>query len=237
MKKLLSLVLAFAMLFAMSVSVSAKTISDSGSVVISYTSELSYTVTIPDSMTIGTDATVSVSDVVIGADQGIAVTVSSAQYNNGWLLSDGTNTVGYTLRIDGKDIENNGKILYTTAGVDATATLNTAVIKTPVYSGEFTDTLTFNVDIVDKDITQDEAETLRDNAFSLVYEIEDDDTLPDLLYDDAMTLKTSNSAFGDMIKSFFVSNDGRYTQTDINNYYSNILYQYNQLKAKVEAAK
>lgn len=236
MKKIFSLALVFIMLFTMAVTVNAQTITESGSVEVTYSVAHSYTVTIPDSMTIGTPTEVSVTNVVIGADQGVAVTVSSTQYNAGWQLSDGTNTVGYTLQIAGKDIENNGKILYTTAGEDATATLNTAVIKTPIYSGEFTDTLTFKVEIVDKDITKAEAEALRDNVRVLITEIEDDATLSDLLSDDVMILKTINNNFVDMINKFFVSNDGSYTQEDINNEYSYLLAEYNELKAKVEAA-
>ena len=96
MKKIFSLALVFIMLFTMAVTVNAQTITESGSVEVTYSVAHSYTVTIPDSMTIGTPAEVSVTNVVIGADQGIAVTVSSTQYNTGWQLSDGTNNLDPT---------------------------------------------------------------------------------------------------------------------------------------------
>ena len=235
MKKIFSLALVFIMLFTMAVTVNAQTITESGSVEVTYSVAHSYTVTIPDSMTIGTPAEVSVTNVVIGADQGVAVTVSSTQYNAGWQLSDGTNTVGYTLQIAGKDIENNGEVLYTTAGEDATATLNTAVIKTPIYSGEFTDTLTFKVEIVDKDITKADADALIAQISEFTQSL-DEDTLSDDLQADLMELKTTCWGESENFERFFVTNDGYYTQEDINNRYSSLLTKFNTFKAKVEAA-
>ena len=235
MKKIFSLALIFIMLFTMAVTVNAQTITESGSVEVTYSVAHSYTVTIPDSMTIGTPAEVSVTNVVIGADQGVAVTVSSTQYNAGWQLSDGTNTVGYTLQIAGEDIENNGEVLYTTAGEDATATLNTAVIKTPIYSGEFTDTLTFKVEIVDKDITKADADALIAQISEFTQSL-DEDTLSDDLQADLMELKTMCWGESENFERFFVTNDGYYTQEDINNRYSSLLTKFNTFKAKVEAA-
>ncbi len=238
MKKFLSLALVLVMLFTMAVTINAKNIDQSentGSVEVTYTVDQEYTVTIPDSMTIGISAEVSVTNVVIPANQGVAVTVSSNQYNNGWQLSDGTNTVGYTLRIAGEDIENNGKILYTTTGKDATATLNTAVIKTPTYPGKFTDTLTFKVEIVEKDITQAEADALIAQISEFIQSL-DEDTLSDELQEDRMILITNLNGIGGEFNSFFVSNDDYYTQEDINRKYSYLLADFNTFKAKVEAA-
>ena len=162
MKRFLSFALMIAMIFAMSANVYAGTITNDGTVtpnknqdvIISYTSNVSYTVTIPDSMSIGVEATISVSDVMIDVNQGLSITVSSTQYNGGWLLKDTTKdkTVGYTLKneISGADLPNNGTVLYTTSRVDAEATLYTEIKRAPLYTGTFTDTLTFSISIADR---------------------------------------------------------------------------------------
>ena len=161
MKKILSLALVLAMVLTMSVTAFATEITgNSGSVDITYTYEApvdSYIVTIPDSMTLGTDANVSAGDVAITAGYLLTVSVSSQQYDGGWKLSNGTNTLDYTLKIDGADIENNGTVLTAKNGDTAvTKTLVTALSGTPIYSGNYTDTLTFNVSIVECNHTFDE---------------------------------------------------------------------------------
>ena len=154
MKKILSLALVLAMMLTMSVTAFATEITgDSGSVDITYTYEApvdSYIVTIPDSMTLGTDANVSAGDVAITAGYLLTVSVSSQQYDGGWKLSNGTNTLDYTLKIDGADIENNGTVLTAKNGDTAVSkTLVTALSGTPIYSGNYTDTLTFNVSVAE----------------------------------------------------------------------------------------
>ena len=238
MKKILSLALAVVMLFTMSVTVFAQTITDSGSVDVTYTSQITYTITIPDSMIIGQDATVSVSDVVIGADQGLTITVSSSQYNDGWQLTDGKNNIGYTLKNKAtyEDITNNGTVLYTTAGTNADVTLATAIKQSPIYSGTFTDTLTFSVQLVERNITQAEAEALVEQARTLCNTIENDSNLTNQFSSDKDVLKTEWNNLNQMITSYFINQETNYTQKDINRWYSKTLTSYNTLQAKVSAA-
>lgn len=149
MKKTLSFTLALVMLFSLSTTAFATEITgDSGSVDITYTYEAppdTYIVTIPDSMTIGTDANVTVSDVSISESTMLSVSVSSSQYSGGWKLTNGDDAVGYTIKIDGTDIENNATLITVGNGESASTTLVTALAGTPKYSGSYTDTLTFTV--------------------------------------------------------------------------------------------
>lgn len=149
MNKLLSLALILVMVLTMSTTAFAAEITgNSGSVDITYEVPNSYIVTIPDSMTIGTDANVSVSDVIITAGHLLTVSVSSQQYNDGWKLINGVDTVGYTLKIDGADIANNATVLTVKNGGNVSETLATALSGTPIYSGNYTDTLTFSVSVI-----------------------------------------------------------------------------------------
>lgn len=148
MKKLLSLALILVMVLTMSITAFAAEITDgSGSVDITYEVPNSYIVTIPDSMTIGTDANVSVSDVIITAGHLLTVSVSSGQYNDGWKLINGDDTVGYTLKMDGAEIANNAAVLTVKTGDNVSETLTTALSGTPIYSGNYTDKLTFHVSV------------------------------------------------------------------------------------------
>lgn len=148
MKKILSFALVLAMVLTMSVAAFAAEITDgSGSVDITYEVPDSYIVTIPDSMTVGADANVSVSDVIIASGNLLTVSVSSEQYNDGWKLINGDDTVGYTLKMDGADIANNATVLTVKNGGTASQTLTTALSGTPIYSGSYTDTLTFSVSV------------------------------------------------------------------------------------------
>lgn len=158
MKKLLSLALVLAMVLAMSTTAFATEITgNSGSTDITYTYEApvdSYVVTIPDSMPVGTGATVSVSDIVLAVGYQLTVSVSSTQYDNGWKLKNNGDTLNYTLKIDNTDVANNGTVLTAKNGNEVSKTLVTAVPKgqKPKYSGSYTDTLTFSVSVVDTSI-------------------------------------------------------------------------------------
>ena len=150
MKKLLSLALVLAMVLTMSVTAFAadNTLDNerkTGTTEVTHTVSDSYIVTIPDSMTIGTDANVSVKDVVLASDQELTVSVSSTQYNGGWKLKNGDDTIGYTLKIDNTDVANNGTVLTVKSDETATKTLKTELSGTAKYSGNYTDTLTFTV--------------------------------------------------------------------------------------------
>lgn len=177
MKKLLSLALILAMVLTMSVTAFAQEITgESGSTDITYTANESYVVTIPDSMKVGEDANVSVKDVVLAANKQLTVSVSSEQYNNGWKLKNGDETIGYTLKIDNTDVANNGTVLTVKSGDEVTKTLKTTLTGTAKYSGTYTDTLTFNIELADtpKIVTKLEAdedifEQLEDVTFTVTY--------------------------------------------------------------------
>lgn len=233
MKKFVSFALFIIMTLAMPITAFAQTISDSGNVTVTYTFEDSYTVTIPDSMTIGTPANVSASDVRIGEDQVLNVIVSSAQYNDGWQLSNGTNTVEYTLKIgnSGANIDNNGIILSATAGEDVTSTLHTAVTEVPTYPGEYTDTLTFSVVIANKNISQAKAEELVEKCEALLDAIEADATLYDTLYEKHNDLTTTKCELECHIMLFFIEHDDSTSQEGVNKAYAEALTKYNELKA------
>ena len=152
MKKLLSLALVLAMMLTMSTTAFAAEIKQdtenkTGTTEVTHTVSDSYIVTIPDSMTVGTDATVSVSDVTLAEGYSLAVSVSSTQYDNGWKLKNGDDTLGYTLKIDNEDVANNGIVLTAESGGTGTKTLVTALDGTAKYSGTYKDTLTFSVNV------------------------------------------------------------------------------------------
>lgn len=154
MKKLLSLTLIIAIVITMSVTAFASEIKEnsatnSGSTNITYTVDNSYIVTIPDSMTIGTEATVSVSDVILADGYNLKVSVSSTQYNDGWKLKNNDDYIGYTLKIDGTDVDNNGNVLTARSGETPEKKLVTVLTGTAKYSGRYTDTLTFTVGLID----------------------------------------------------------------------------------------
>lgn len=152
MKKILSLTLVLTMVLTMSVTAFAAEIdmntnNKTGSTEITYTVSDSYVVTIPDSMTVGTNASVSVSNVTIAKGYDLAVSVSSNQYNNGWKLKNNDDAIGYSLKINNEAVANNGTVLTAESGVSTSITLVTALAgnKSPKYSGSYTDTLTFSV--------------------------------------------------------------------------------------------
>lgn len=154
MKKILSLALVLAMMLTMSVTAFASEIKQdsenkTGSTNITHTVSESYVVTIPDSMTVGTEATVSVSGVVIAKDRNLAVSVSSTQYDNGWKLKNNDDTLGYTLKIDNKDVVKGGIVLTALSGETVSKKLTTEITEDqkPKYSGAYTDTVTFEVEV------------------------------------------------------------------------------------------
>ena len=247
MKRLLSLALIIAMMFMMSANVYAETITNDGTVsgnqnqdvTITYTSNVSYTVTIPDSMTIGEEATISVSDVMIDVDQGLSITVSSTQYSGGWLLKDQSTkkTVGYTLKNEnpGADLPNNGTVLYTTSGNDATATLYTDIKRAPLYTGTFTDTLTFSIAIADRNVSETEARALiaqcRDLAANATAEEKSKFST------ELTVLGIHQSELNDYVNSVFVNKDGQYTQAQVNETYFRLLEKYESLFYQLECSK
>lgn len=154
MKKIISLALAVLMIAAMSVTAFAAdikqdTANKTGDVTIEYTQSESYVVIIPDSMTVGTDATVEVNDIVIGYNKQLTVSVSS---QNEWKLKNNDDGLGYTLHIGETGVTStNNTVLTAASGDTASKTLSVTIDpnQSPKYAGNYTDTLTFNVSVGD----------------------------------------------------------------------------------------
>lgn len=247
MKKVLAFTLMIVMMFAMSANVYAETITNDGTVsgdknqnvTITYTSNISYTVTIPDAMSIGQDATISVSNVMIDVDQGLSITVSSTQYSNGWLLKDQNTkkTVGYTLKnaIPGADLPNNGTVLYTTSGVDAEATLYTDIKRAPLYTGTFTDTLTFSIKIADRNVSKEEAEALIAQCRELPRNVTSEEQSK--FTTELSILSTKWNILNEKVQSVLVNKDGQYTQAELNDTYFSTLEYYESLFYQLEYSK
>lgn len=229
MKKLLSLAMSLAMLLTISVAALAQEITgESGTTMIKYTADVSstandsYVVTIPDSMTVGTDATVSVKDVVLSAGKQLTVRVSSDIYNNSWRLSGGLDDyLRYSLKIDDAELANNDTVLTVETGETASKTLKTALTDTPTRSGVYFDMLTFTVSVTDPSgssgsgttLEPDETvycyipmadtyETLDDVTFTVTYS--DGNTKTIRYGDDGLSCEPNDQAFDKTIDGTYV---------------------------------
>lgn len=161
MKKLFSMLLVVAMLATMSVTAFAADITEPGdkqtTVTYTYAPVNEYVVTIPDTITIGTDATVSASVTEMEEHKELIVTVTS---ENDWKLKDTTNaenTVYYNMSINaGATTLWNDDIVLTVESVTAspeTVTLSTELEDPVTVAGTYQDTLTFTVSLRDKYIS------------------------------------------------------------------------------------
>ncbi len=134
-----------------------------GTVQITYQQDNAWTVTIPDSMVIGTAAKVSASDVSIENSTTLKVTVSSDNYSGGWKLKSdngsGDKTIDYTLKAASDEsgltsapaLEDNGTVLEVKAGtVTGEASIKGEVSGSPATGEDpYSDTLNFSVEVVD----------------------------------------------------------------------------------------
>lgn len=161
MKKLFAMLLVVAMLATMSVTASAAEITAPGeketTVTYTYAPVNEYVVTIPDTITIGTDATVSASVTEMEDSKELVVTVAS---ENSWKLVDTTNTenrLWYNMSIgEGTTILRNDDTVLTVEDVTTspeTVTLSTKLESTATVAGTYQDTLTFTVSLRDKYIS------------------------------------------------------------------------------------
>lgn len=161
MKKLFSMVLIVAMLATMNVTAFAAEINEPGdkktTVTYTYAPVNEYVVTIPDTITIGTDATVSASVTEMEEHKELIVTVTS---ENDWKLKDTTNaenTVSYSMSIGAgaATLSNNATVLTVESATTSpkTVTLSTKLWNTVTVAGTYQDTLTFTVSLCDKYIT------------------------------------------------------------------------------------
>ncbi len=137
--------------------------STSGEVQITYHQDNTWTVTIPDSMVIGTAAKVSASDVSIKNGTTLKVTVSSDNYSGGWKLKSdngsGDKSIDYTLKAattegeleSASPLEDNGTVLEVKVGeTEGNASIIGEVSGTPATGEDtYSDTLTFSVEVED----------------------------------------------------------------------------------------
>ena len=144
MKKFIALVIAIVMMAAIAVPAFAVN-ETTGDTVVTYTTEDSYTVTIP--ATLAFDGTENLSIVANYAnDVTITVTVDDEE---AFLLSGNEATYAYVLKVDGTAVEAGDTVAQTTeAQGTATVALTCAWaedVTAPEQAGTYTDTLTFNV--------------------------------------------------------------------------------------------
>lgn len=167
MKKAVSLALALVMVMSMSIGAFAAEIGITGNqssdTLVTYGPGSGYTVVIPESIVIpysagkGDSATVAVSASNVMIDYGTTLTVSiSGQDDGKWQLVDAannTNTIEYIIGTTaaGNDVVEDSDVLTVPAGDywDSTksSTLHLTVNENVVKTGNYSDTLTFTVDV------------------------------------------------------------------------------------------
>ena len=167
MKKAVSLALALVMVMSMSIGAFAAEIGITGNqssdTLVTYGPGSGYTVVIPESIVIpysagkGDSATVEVSASNVMIDYGTTLSVSiSGQDDGKWQLVDASNnanTIEYIIGTTaaGNDIVEDSDVLTVPAGDywDSTksATLHLTVNENVVKTGNYSDTLTFTVDV------------------------------------------------------------------------------------------
>lgn len=132
--------------------------SHTGTVTVKYSQANSWTVTIPQEITVGGAAVdVSAKNVKIEADASLTVTVKSDNYSGGWKLKDPTQekSIDYHLKAaadenglgTAQDLQNEGVVLTVSSGeTEGSAKMQATVDNAPATGGkEYTDTLTFEV--------------------------------------------------------------------------------------------
>lgn len=162
MKKRLSIIVLAAMILGMPVHVSASgneitqdSDEKSGKISIDYNGEENYTVTIPASVTF-TDAEkevergLQVADVMLNEGSSLHVTVTS---QNGFKMKKNDGYIDYELRVNYNKTPNTStyEILTVSAGEGAGIAILTFITELDkshaLYTGNFTDTLTFTVSV------------------------------------------------------------------------------------------
>ena len=158
MKKMLAVVLSAAMVMSMSTAVFADTTleGNSGTTNVIYTTEESYTVTIPADIALKDDyfesSEVKVTNALLADSSVLAITVSS---ENNYKLKCGDSAIDYTLTGDDRITEENNEVLRVTSGVKVTDVnsqeldfeTSEEAVKAATLAGEHKDTLTFNVSL------------------------------------------------------------------------------------------
>ena len=157
MKKVLTIVLAVAMVLSMGVCAFAAEVSTDGGTqqtTATYNEAQTFVVTIPSDIAVAkkdaqaTAVTVSAADVVIPADKTLKVTVSS---ENGWkIVSEEGGSFAYGLHVGaGEALAEGGEVLSVANGIaTGSASLTAKLTENVTKSGTFTDNLTFTVKLV-----------------------------------------------------------------------------------------
>ena len=156
-KKILSLVLSFAMLLIMATTVNAQRLINNGeraNVTVTYGADMAFIVTIPASVSINAvgigTATITASDVLIPVGRNLEVRVSGDDYVDNWELinqSDATNKLRYFIYKESDEIINNSLVMSVAPGEaynsSKSTTLTFSVDGAPSTADSYVDTLTF----------------------------------------------------------------------------------------------
>lgn len=156
MKKILSSVLCLAMMLSMGTVAFAET----NDFVLTYSNEASYEISIPASGNVdkstGKGVILIETPVVnVGNNQIVAVSISSANYNDGWKLvntKDNSDTISYNIgTTDGASDITNNELFMTAIGSGAYINLYVSFedLNSLNQIGTFTDTITFTSEIKD----------------------------------------------------------------------------------------
>ena len=152
MKKLFALILTVAMLATMSVTAFAAN-TTGGSMEVTYSVAPAYTVTIPETVTIGADgtsATVSAADVVVNKGQYVSVTLAAD--NNFTVKTTEGAELTYTVTANGETVAAGGEILAVNPADSATgtATITFDIDESAIqYAGTYTGSATFTIAVKD----------------------------------------------------------------------------------------
>ena len=155
MKKLFALILAITMMATLSVTAFAAdydTAGDKG-MIVTYSVAPAYTVTIPETVTIGADGTektVSAEDVVVNKGQYVSVTLAAD--NNFTVKTAEGAELAYTVTANGEAVAAGGEILAVNPadGKTGTATITFDIDEAAIqYAGTYTGSATFTIAVKD----------------------------------------------------------------------------------------
>lgn len=154
MKKFLALTISLVMALSLSIASSAATINEKseqkdGASNIIYNVNPTYSVTIPENVTLGETAEISAEDVVVdrGSQVEVSLTATSAEDNTFTLETQQGAQLAYTVKIGDKTVALNDNVLAVNPETSATgsATLSFTAADPAAFSGEYKGSVTFTV--------------------------------------------------------------------------------------------
>lgn len=162
MKKILQGFLTIALCLAVSLPASAAEISEtsaqkSGETSVSFNVAPTYTVTIPETVELekkeDNGAVTYEKDMTITAEAGVRLIQGQSikvAMDSDFILSAGKSTMPYTVTVDGENVTSGDEVALFGTSTDAqTVTLHFAA-EDPEYAGNYTDTVTFTLSIVNE---------------------------------------------------------------------------------------